>query len=147
MSEYFPKPNSSGGRVKAELDLSNYATKADFKNATGVDTSKFAKNVNLANLRSDVDKLYIDQLKNVPTNLSHLQNKIDKLDVAVLVPVSVDLSKLSYVVKCDVVKKDVYNAKITSIEDKIPIITKLVANATLNAKIKEVKNKYLVLLT
>ena len=42
MSEYFPEPTSSGGKVKVELDLSNYATKAFFKNATGVDTSKFA---------------------------------------------------------------------------------------------------------
>ena len=36
MSEYFPEPKSSGGRVKVELDLSNYATKKDLKNATGV---------------------------------------------------------------------------------------------------------------
>ena len=43
MSEYFPEPKSSGGKMKAELDLSNYATKADLKNATGVDTSKFSK--------------------------------------------------------------------------------------------------------
>ena len=42
MSEFFPEPNCSGGRVKVELDLSNYATKADLKNSTGVDTSKFA---------------------------------------------------------------------------------------------------------
>ena len=38
MSEYFPEPKSLGGAVKAELDLSNYTTKADLKNATGVDT-------------------------------------------------------------------------------------------------------------
>ena len=43
MSEYFPEPTSSGGIVKVELDLSNYATKVDFKNAKVVDTSKFAK--------------------------------------------------------------------------------------------------------
>ena len=43
MSEYFSKPKSSRGRVKVELDLPNYATKADFKNTAGVDTSKFAK--------------------------------------------------------------------------------------------------------
>ena len=45
MSEYFPEPKSLRGRVKVELDLdlSNYATKVDLKNATGVDTSKFAK--------------------------------------------------------------------------------------------------------
>ena len=40
MSEYFPKPKSLRANVKVELDLSNYATKADLKNATGVDTSK-----------------------------------------------------------------------------------------------------------
>ena len=68
MSEYFPEPKSSGGRVKVELDLSNYATKADLKNATGVDTSKFAKKVDLTNLKSDVDKIDVDQLKNIPSN-------------------------------------------------------------------------------
>ena len=41
--------------VKAELDLSNYATKTDFKNATGFDTSSFTKKTDLANLKSDVD--------------------------------------------------------------------------------------------
>ena len=45
MSEYFPKPISFGGSVGVKLELSNYATKADFKNATGVDTSKFGKKV------------------------------------------------------------------------------------------------------
>ena len=40
MSEYFPEPTSAGGRVKLELDVSNYATKADLRNAAGVDTSK-----------------------------------------------------------------------------------------------------------
>ena len=43
MSEYFPKPKSLGANVNVELDLSNYATKADLKNATGFDTSDFAK--------------------------------------------------------------------------------------------------------
>ena len=43
MSEYFPEPRSSGGRVKVELGSPNYATKADLKSATGVDTSKLAK--------------------------------------------------------------------------------------------------------
>ena len=43
MNKYFPEPKSSRGREKVELHLSNYATKVDFKNATGVDTSKFAK--------------------------------------------------------------------------------------------------------
>ena len=42
MSEYFPEPKPLRGRVKVELDLSNYATKADLKIAAGVDLSKFA---------------------------------------------------------------------------------------------------------
>ena len=85
--------------------MCNYATKADLKNATGADTSKFAKKFDLANLKPSVDKLDIDKLKNVPTNLSNLKSKVDKLDVDKLVPVPVDLSKLSDVVKNDVVKK------------------------------------------
>ena len=43
MSEYFSEPKSLGGRVKVELDLSNYAAKEDLKNVTGVDTSNSAK--------------------------------------------------------------------------------------------------------
>ena len=66
--------------MKVELDLSNYPTKADLKNATGVDTSKFAKKVDLPNLKSNVDKSDIDKLKNVPTNLNNLKNKVDKLE-------------------------------------------------------------------
>ena len=54
MSEYFPKPNSLGANVKVELDLSNYATKTDLKNATGVDTSPFSKKTDLANVKSDI---------------------------------------------------------------------------------------------
>ena len=121
MRRYFPEPKSSGGRVKVELDLSNYATKTDLQNATRVNTSSFAKKTDLAHLKSNVDKLDIDKLKNVPTNLSNLKSKVDKLDVDKLVPFPVNLSKLSDVVKNDVIKKDAYNAKIKNIEDKIPL--------------------------
>ena len=47
--------------------MSNYATEIDLKNATGTDTSSFAKKVDLASLKSNVDKLDIDKLKNLPT--------------------------------------------------------------------------------
>ena len=63
-------------------------------------------------MKPDVDKWDIDKLKNVPSNLSNLKTKVNKLDIDKLVPVAVDLSKLNDVVKNDVVKKDVYNAKI-----------------------------------
>ena len=104
MTEFFPEPKSSEGRVKVELDLSNYTTKPDLKNSAGVGTSIFAKNVDLASLQSNVDKLGIDKLKKVPNNLSNLKRKADDLDADELVPVPVDLSKISEVVKNDVVK-------------------------------------------
>ena len=133
MSEYFLKLKSLGGKVKVKLSLSNYATKTDLKNARGIDTSSFAKKVDLANLKSNVDKLDIDKVKNVSTNLSNLKSKVDKLDVHKLVPAAVDLSKV-----IDIAKND---AKIKSIQDKIPDITNLATNTTLNAKINEVQNK------
>ena len=95
MSEYFP----------IELDLSNYATKADSKNAAGVDSSKFAKKVDLASLKFNVDELDIDKLKNVPTNWNDLKSKADKLDTDKLVSVPVNLRKLSYVLKMMTLKK------------------------------------------
>ena len=127
--------------MKVELDLSNYAAKADLENIASVNSSKFTKKVDLINLKLEFDKLNIDKLEKVPTGLNSLKSKIDRLCVDKLVPVLVDLSKLSDVVKNDVVKKDLYNTKIKDIEDKIPDITNLATNATLNAQINEVKNE------
>ena len=62
MSEYFPKSKSLEVNVKVELDLSNYATKTDLKNATEVNRTDFARNTDLADLKSDVDKLDIYRL-------------------------------------------------------------------------------------
>ena len=140
MSEYFLELKSSG-KVKVELDFSNYVAKTDLKNATGIDTPSFAKNVDFANLKSNVDKLGIDKLKNVPTNLSNLKSKLDKLDVDKVILVPVDLSKLSDDVKNDGIKKDAYNAKMKNIEDKIPDLTNLATKTTLNASITNLATK------
>ena len=105
ISEYFAEQQSSGVRVKVELDLSNCATKADLKNLTGVDTSKFAKNGDLASLKSEVDKLDIDKLEKLPTVLNSLKNKVDKLDVNKQIPVPVDVNKVNYLVKMILLKK------------------------------------------
>ena len=52
MSHYFPKPNKSFGRnINVKVDLSGYATKADLKNATGIDTSKFEAKSDLVSLK------------------------------------------------------------------------------------------------
>ena len=79
MSEYFSKPNSLGANVKVELDLSNYAKKTVLKDASGVDTSSYAKKVDLAKLKSNVDKLDIDKLRYAP--ISSLKSKVNQLDV------------------------------------------------------------------
>ena len=123
------------------MDLSNYATKTDSKNVTGIDTSKLAVKSDLVSLKAKVGKLGIDKLESVPANLSNLKSKVDKLDIVKLETTPVDLSKLSNVVKNDVVKKTEYNAKIKNIEDKIPDITNLATKTTLNAKINEVKGE------
>ena len=84
MTQYFPKPcEPFGGAINVKVDLSNHATKADIKNISHVDTSRFALKTNLASLKTEVDKLDIDKL----------------------VPVPVDLSKLSDVVKMMLLKK------------------------------------------
>ena len=60
--------------------MSNYATNTGLTNVTHVDTSSF-------------------------TNLANSKTEVDKLDIGKLAPVPVDLSKLSDVVKNDVAKK------------------------------------------
>ena len=87
MSQYFPEPYELfGGDINVKVDLSNYATETDIKNISHVDTSVFA----------------------LKTNLASLKTKLDTLDIDKLVPVPVDWSKLSDVVKNDIIKKDVY---------------------------------------
>ena len=65
-----------------------------------------------------------------------MKSIVNKLDVDKLAIIPVDLSKLSDVAKNDVVKKDVYNAKVKDTEYKIPDITNLATNTTVNAKKK-----------
>ena len=83
--------------IYVKVHWSNYATKTDIKSISHVDTSIFALKSNLASFKTEVDKLDIDKL----------------------VPVPVDLSKLSDIVKNNVVKKTVYDklvAKVNSID-------------------------------
>ena len=77
MSPYFPKPYEPfGGDINVKVDLSNYATKADIKYISNVDTSSFALKTNLANLKTEVGKLDIDKLLPVPTDLSKFSNVV-----------------------------------------------------------------------
>ena len=54
--------------------MSSYATKADLKNATGIDTSKLAVKSDLVSLKAEVDKRDVDKLKTVSADLSKLSN-------------------------------------------------------------------------
>ena len=60
------------------IRFSKLCSKIWLKNAIGADTSKFAIKADLASLKSDIDKLYIDKLEKVPSGLSSLKvNSID----------------------------------------------------------------------
>ena len=142
MNQYFPKPFNSHfcDSIKVKIDLNNYAAKTDIKNISHVDTSSFALKTNLANLKTEVDKL----------------------DINKLVPIPIDLSKLSDVVKNDVVKKTVYNKLVgkvdnintsdfviktkyntdkTELENKIPDTSGLIKKTNYNTKVTELENK------
>ena len=143
MSQYFPKPYEAFSEdINVKVDLSNYATKADIKNISHVDNSSFALKTNLANLKAEVDNLDIDKLA----------------------PVPVDLSKLTDVVKNDVVEKGVYDKLVakangidtsrfilkakydtdkSELENKIPDTNGLVKKTDYDTKITEIEGKIL----
>ena len=75
MSQYISKTYERfGGDINVNVDLSNYTTKADLKNATGIDTSNLALKSNLAKLKAEIYKIDVDKLKPVPADLSKLSN-------------------------------------------------------------------------
>ena len=78
MSQYFPKPfRSLRGDINVKVDLSNQATKANIKNISHGDTSSFELKTNLANLKTEVDKLDINKLALVPVDLSKLSDVVE----------------------------------------------------------------------
>ena len=104
MGESFSEPNSFEGKVKVELDFME--KQRIWKMQQVFIHQNLLKKTDLASLKSNVDKLDIDKLKNVPSNSNNLKSKVAKLDVDKLVsdfdksvPFPVDLSKLSDVVK------------------------------------------------
>ena len=115
MGEYFRTSKSSGANVKVELDLSNYAIETDLKNTSGVHISDFTKKTDWANLKSDVVKLDIYKLKNLPSGLRNLKSKVDKLDIGKLETTPVDLSKVSNAVKNGFVKETEYNESVKKV--------------------------------
>ena len=127
MRTYYLPYKSSSNNIKVELDLTNYASKTELNNITHVDTSSFASTTNLAALKSEVDKIDIDKLKTAPT----------------------DLAKLTNAAENDLVKKTVYNTKVTtSIEGQIAGLTKnTIDNLADITKLKAIDTNSFVLKT
>ena len=117
MSQYFPSYRFHGDDIKVELDLSSFTRKADLKNVTHVDVSSFASKTNLANLKTEVDKIYVDKLRTIP----------------------VDLAMINNAVKHDVVKKTKYN----SLKTKVDSIEK--DGSDFEDNISKIDKKYLML--
>ena len=65
--------------INIKVDLSNYATKTDIKNILHIDTSGFALKLNLANLKTEIEKLDINKLVPVPVDLSKLSDVVKKM--------------------------------------------------------------------
>ena len=155
---------------KLELDLSSYATRINFKNVPHVYVSTFALKTNLANLKTELNKLNIAKLVPVPDDLAKLSNavkndvikktvydklvaKVDNIDttgVALKNKFDTDKSDLEKKISDtktkipdanSFVKKTDYNATITEIENKIPDVRNLVTKADYNAKVTEIEGK------
>ena len=161
MSQYFPKPFNShfGDSIKVKIDLSKYATKTDIENISHVDTSSFALKTNLANLKTEVDKLHIDKLPPIPVDLSKLRGVV-KNDVVKKTVYNKLVAKVDNIDTSDFVLKTKYNTAktelenkipdisnlatktaLTTIENKIPSVSDLVKTTDYNTKVAEIENK------
>ena len=128
MSEYFPKPSSHEENVKVKIDLTNYKRKEDIKNITHIDTSSFALKTNLSSLKTEVDKLDIDKLVPIPNDLSKLSNVV-KNDIVKKTVYNKLVAKVDNIDSNDFVLKTKYSTDKTKLENKIPDISGLVTKA------------------
>ena len=116
--------------------MSNYATKTDLKNVTYVDTLSFALKTNLADLKTEVDKLDIDKLVAVPVDLSKLSDLV-KNDVVKKTVYDKLVAKVDNIDTSDFVLKTKYQTDKTELENKIPYVTDFVKKV----KLTELENK------
>ena len=129
--QYFSKSFKNFGRnINVKIDLSNYATKTDIKNISHVDTSSFAHETNLASLKTEVDKLNIDKLVPIPADLSKLSNVV-KSDVVKKIVYDKLVAKVNNIDTSDFVLKTNYQTDKTELKKKIPDVTDFVKKAKL----------------
>ena len=129
---YYPPYKSSSNNIKVELDLSNYATKDDVKNITHVDVSSYATKTNLAALKTEVDKIDVDNLKTVPDDLAKLSNVVKK----------VDFSADNYVTRTKFsTDTNALDDKIDKVEKKISDISSLETKRNVTTSVNNLKNR------
>ena len=94
MNQYFLKLyERSSGNINVNLDLFNYATKANLKGEAGVNTSNLAEKSDLAILKAELYKIDVGKLKTVTAEINKLSNVVDN----------------------DAVKKTMYNNLVTKV--------------------------------
>ena len=120
--------------------MPNYETKTDLKNVTHVHTSSFALKTNLANLKTEVDKLDIDKLASVPVDLSKLSDVV-KNDVVKKTRYDKLVAKLDNIDTSDFLLLTKYNTDKTELENKIPDVT----DFGKKVKLTELENKIPIL--
>ena len=123
--------------------MSNCAIKTDLKNVTHVDTSSFALKINLANLKTEVDKLDINKLSPVPVDLNKLSDVVTNVVKKTVHDKLV--AKVNNIDTSDFVLKTKYNTGKTESEKKIPDTSGLVKKLDHNAKLTELEKKFLIL--
>ena len=145
MSQYFPKQYEPfGGDINVKVDLSNQAAKTDIKNISHIDTSSFALKTNLANLKTEVDKLDIDRLVPVPSDLSKLSNVV-KNDVVKKTKYDKLVGKINNIDTNGFVLKTKYDKDKSELENEILILAVLLKRLIIILKSLKQKVKFLML--
>ena len=119
MSTYYPPYKSSSNNIKVELDLTNYTTKTDLKNITHTVVSSFASKTNLSALKTELDKIDIDNLKTVPDDLAKLSNVVKN-----------EVVKKTDFIADNYVTRTKFSTDINSLDDKIDKVDKKIPDVS-----------------
>ena len=145
MSQYFLKPYEIiGGDISVKVDLCNYATKADLKNATGIDTFKLAAKSDLANLKSEIDKIDIGKSRTAPIDLGKLSNVVNNNVVKTQCMINQLLKNIDtseFVLKTKYNRDKLDLEKNSDVDKKVPDTSGLAKKTNYNAKITEIESK------
>ena len=142
MSQYFTKPYKTFGRdINVKVDLSNYARKADIKNISHVVTSSFALKSNLASLKPEVDKLDVDKLVSVPVEVSKLSDLV-KNDVVKKTEYGKLVAEVNTIDTSGSVLKTEHDKDKSELEKKIIDTSGLVKKTDYNTNIAEIERKF-----